>query len=166
MLHERLAYATLLAGTVAELDNITITEETFEDDKYFTAARLLGYHLMHKPSTRSQRGIPYVVLVTKNVQEVQVDRLRRDGAIVIPVESQPTGEWFHPKRARWNDVMTKLRLWELDQFDRVVFLDVDTGLTKPLDSVFDDAGAGIVKTVVDPSSPLNPETSLRSQSST
>ncbi|KAK4956086.1 hypothetical protein LTR28_005972 [Elasticomyces elasticus] len=34
--------------------------------------------------------------------------------------------------------MTKLRLWELTQFERILFLDGDTVLTRPLDDVFDD----------------------------
>lgn len=155
---ERLAFATFLAGTQADLDNITATETTLRDDKYFTAARLLGYHLMHKPSTRTRRGIPYVVVVTNSVPLLEVERLKKDGAIVMAVESQPTGEWFHPDRVRWNDVMTKLRLWQLEQYDRIVFLDVDSALNGPLDGVFDDAGAALTNTVANPQSPLDNET--------
>ncbi|KAF2646744.1 nucleotide-diphospho-sugar transferase, partial [Massarina eburnea CBS 473.64] len=156
--HERLAYTTFLAGTQAKMDNITASEENFHSDKYFTATRLLGYHLMHKPTTRTRRDIPFVVMVTQTVPDIQIKRLEKDGAIVVRVEPQPTGEWFHPRKARWSDVMTKLRLWQMVQFDRILFLDVDSALIGPLDGVFDDPGAKAVGSVKDPKSPWDSET--------
>ena len=153
---ERLAFATF-ADTQADLDNITATETTLRDDKYFTATRLLGYHLMHKPSARTRKGISYVVVITKSVPLLEVERLKKDGAIVVAVESQPTGEWFHLDRVRWNDVMTKLRLRQLEQYDRIESLDVDSALNGPLDGVFDDAGAALADTVSNLQSPLNAE---------
>ncbi|KAF1962505.1 nucleotide-diphospho-sugar transferase [Byssothecium circinans] len=157
-IRERLAYATFLAGTQARIDNLTISEKTFHSDKYFTATRLLGYHLMHKSSTRTRRNIPFVVMVTQTVPDIQIKRLEKDGATVVKVEPQPTGDWFHPQKARWNDVMTKLRLWELEQFNRVLFLDVDNALFSPLDGVFDDPGARMVESGEDVGSPQDAET--------
>lgn len=39
--------------------------------------------------------------------------------------------------------MTKLRLFELYQYDKVVFLDSDTLITRRMDGIFDDSAAQI-----------------------
>jgi hypothetical protein len=36
------------------------------------------------------------------------------------------------KDQRWADTLTKLRLWQMIQYDLIVFLDADSILTKPL----------------------------------
>lgn len=41
----------------------------------------------------------------------------------------------------WQSVMSKLRLWELTQFERICFLDGDTVLTRTIDDIFDDPAA-------------------------
>ncbi|PVI04348.1 glycosyltransferase family 8 protein [Periconia macrospinosa] len=54
--------------------------------------------------------------------------------------------------------MTKLRLWQLDQYNRVLFLDVDSVLTGPLDGVFEATGAALAHAVPHPESPLGEQT--------
>jgi alpha-N-acetylglucosamine transferase len=49
--------------------------------------------------------------------------------------------WLQPLAERWKDIMTKLRLWEFVQYDRILFLDADTFLLKPIDGEFDDPAA-------------------------
>ncbi|KAK4964223.1 hypothetical protein LTR66_012412 [Elasticomyces elasticus] len=128
----RYAFATFLAGTGA-----TDTESDFDEDHYFVATRILAYQLLHAPETRTNAKIPFVVLATHDVSEVKQARLRKDGAVVIVVEPVDPG-WVITETSTWKDVMTKLRLWELTQFERILFLDGDTVLTRPLDDVFDD----------------------------
>lgn len=129
------AFATFLANDPSHQNDSAIN-----DDKYFVATRILGYQLLHAPETRSRNDTPFIVLADKAVSEVKKDRLRQDGAIVW--EAEPIDpKWIHTEVSTWQAVLAKLRLWELDQFERICFLDGDTVLTKPLDGVFDDPAA-------------------------
>lgn len=128
------AFATFLAGKADDEDS----GSAVENDHYFVATRIMAYQLLHAPETRSRNeSIPFIVLVTDKVSEEKRSRLRRDGAIVVPAE-YIRAEWVHTETSTWQDVMTKLRLWELTQFERICFLDGDTVLAEPLDGVFQD----------------------------
>lgn len=127
------SYATFLGPSTHE-------EEDINDDKYFVAARLLAYQLLHAPETRTRSSIPLIVLVSAEVSKAKRDRLRRDGAIVWEREGIDA-DWIETPVPGWRTVLTKLRLWELTQFERVCFLDGDTVLAKPIDEVFEDAAA-------------------------
>ncbi|KAF2230218.1 glycosyltransferase family 8 protein [Viridothelium virens] len=129
------AYATFLTGTVANA-----TDEDYSHDNYFVATRILCYQLLHAPETRTNWSIPFLVLVTEDVPQAKQDRLAEDGAIVLPVE-YIRQDWIHAMHGHWQDVLTKLRMWELTQYERILFLDVDTILTRPLDAIFDDPAA-------------------------
>jgi alpha-N-acetylglucosamine transferase len=124
----KFAFATFLAGD----------KDTGIDDPFFVGVRLLTYQLLHANDTASRdRTIPLIVLVTKNVSADKRVRLQKDGAVVVEAD------WIDPKwvltdNERWKDVMTKLRLWELTQFERICQLDGDTVLSKPLDGIFAD----------------------------
>jgi alpha-N-acetylglucosamine transferase len=63
-------------------------------------------------------------LTTYYVAERKKNRLVKDGAEVIVVEKLSL-EWAKVRK-QWQDVLTKLRLFELVQFDKVLFLDSDT----------------------------------------
>ncbi|KAJ9627229.1 hypothetical protein H2203_003691 [Taxawa tesnikishii (nom. ined.)] len=127
------AFATFLAGPAGDKN-----DPDFNHDPYFVATRILAYQLLHAPETRSNdSSIPFVVLVTDDVSEVKRERLRRDGAHVYPAAFL-TSDWANTNVAAWKDVLTKLRLWELTQFERICFLDGDTVLTGPMDGIFSD----------------------------
>ncbi|CAK4029790.1 glycosyltransferase family 8 [Lecanosticta acicola] len=130
------AYATFLANWPEEH-----LDDEMNDDAYFVAARLLAYQLLHAPETRSVGGYPLVVLVNAHVSAEKRERLAKDGAVVW--EPEPVdGKWIHNAHVgTWEYVMTKLRIWELTQFDKICFLDADTILFQPLDGVFDDPAA-------------------------
>lgn len=124
------AYATFLAGN----------DQSADEDVYFLGARLLTYQLIHDPKTKSNNSIPFVVIVTKTVSLAKRERLQKDGAVVVEVEDL-IAEWIaerDPINPRFRDVMTKLRLWQLTQFDRICLIDGDTVLMDNIDGVFDD----------------------------
>ena len=130
------AFATLLASDAQHPD-----DQDNLHDEYFIATRLLAYQILHAPETRSKDNIPFIVLATKGVSEAKRDRLRRDGAIVLAVETIPKPAWVEAGASNWEEVFYKLRLWELVQFERICFLDGDTVLNRPLDGVFLDPAA-------------------------
>ncbi|KAJ5372787.1 hypothetical protein N7517_004793 [Penicillium concentricum] len=131
--NQRIIYATYLS---APTDNkeCFISEFYNTSDAYFDAARILTYQLLHAPETRTRLDIPFVVFVHQNVDREKRDRLQSDGAQVIEW-SDFRVDWFRPTESRWVDALTKLRLWEMVQYDLIVFLDGDSVLTRCLDGL-------------------------------
>jgi alpha-N-acetylglucosamine transferase len=131
------AFATFLSGK----------EDATIDDPYFVAVRILTFQLLHASDTRSvDPSIPFIILCTDKVPEVQRERLRRDGAIVIIGESIKS-DWAKTSVSTWDGILTKLRLWELTQFERIALLDGDTVLVKPLDGIFSDPAVQLQETL-------------------
>ncbi|KAI4738347.1 nucleotide-diphospho-sugar transferase, partial [Aureobasidium sp. EXF-8846] len=95
------------------------------------------------------KSIPFVVLVTENVSEQKRQRLRKDGAVVVAADFIRS-DWVKTETSTWQDVMTKLRLWELEQFERICFLDGDTVLVEPLDAIFADPAVETRGTLTQP----------------
>lgn len=130
----KVAFATFLAeNTKRKSDN-----ERDDEDWYYVASRLLAYQLLHDPDTRTNRPIPFIVLVTSAVSESKRERLRKDGAIIVPAEDVTLPFWVKTGVTRWKDQFTKLRLLELVEFERIAFIDADTLITRCLDGLFDD----------------------------
>lgn len=145
-------YATFLAGN----------DKSQEDDVYLLGARVLAYQLLHASETKTQKNIPFLVIVTKTVSREKRERLRKDGAIVVEVEDL-VAEWIalkDPINPRFRDVMTKLRLWEFTQFERICLIDGDTILMDNIDGVFDDPAVKTQKTQHKPESIKHDEAPL------
>lgn len=127
------AYVTLLAPN-PRYDNTTIADD---DDEYFVATRVLAYQLLHAPQSATNSSIPFIVLCTPDIPESQLARLEKDGATVRVVER--IGEsWMKPGLTRWRDVMSKLRMLEMTEYEKLLFLDSDMYVTRRLDGVFID----------------------------
>lgn len=131
--NQRIIYATYLSAPTEQKDHF-ISEFRNTSDPYFDAARILTYQFLHAPETRTRLAIPFVVFVHQNVDQEKRDRLRSDGAQVIEWSDFRVG-WVRPTDSRWADVLTKLRLWEMVQYDLIVFLDGDSVLTRCLDGI-------------------------------
>ena len=127
------AYVTLLAPN-PKLDNKTLPDD---EDEYFVGTRVLAYQLLHAPRTGSNTSIPFVVLATPDISESKLQRLREDGAIVKVIE-RISESWMKPGLERWRDVLSKLRMLELIQFEKVLFLDADMYITERMDGIFTD----------------------------
>ncbi|GME36096.1 Glycosyl transferase family 8 [Neofusicoccum parvum] len=111
-------------------------------DYYYAATRVLTYQLLHAESTRIRNSsIDFLVLVTSEVSQQKVDQLTRDGAKVIRAEDIPLSWWISTGVQRWKDQFTKLRLLEMTQYSRVLFLDADTLLTGHIDPIFQEPDA-------------------------
>ena len=127
------AYVTLLAPN-PKLDNHTVSDD---EDVYFVGTRVLAYQLLHSPKTGTNTSVPFVVLATKEVPESKLERLRKDGATVKVVESI-SESWMKPGLLRWRDMMSKLRMLELIQFEKVLFMDADMYIVERMDGIFTD----------------------------
>ncbi|RST88042.1 glycosyl transferase [Aquibium carbonis] len=96
-----------------------------------------------------------VVLHTGGVAASQLSPLKALGARLVASELLPTSDAFNERHARAKlhadapfirgrkpdfhtplDNFAKLRLWELEEYDRVVFLDADTIVLRSIDRLF------------------------------
>jgi alpha-N-acetylglucosamine transferase len=111
---------------------------SYEEDYYFIATRILTYQILHNNDTKCARDIPFLVAVTSTVSQEKRDQLTKDGAIVVPVEDIPLRWWIRTTVPRWKDQFTKLRLLQLTEYDRILFIDADGILTRPIDGIFDE----------------------------
>lgn len=127
------AYVTLLASN-PKFDN---TNSSDEEDEYFVAVRVLAYQLLHAPTTGTNTSIPFVVLATPDIAESKLERLRKDGATVKVIEKL-SESWIKPGLERWRDVLSKLRILELTEYEKVLCLDADMYITRRLDGIFTD----------------------------
>ncbi|TID26770.1 Copper-transporting ATPase [Venturia nashicola] len=126
------AYATFLSTRITDPN---------EDDAYFTAARVLAYQFLRHESTKTNLNIPFIVLVAPHVTAEKQKILADEGATVIPVDLlEPDAEtnWIRPGEERFIDQFTKLRLWTLTQYERILYLDADMLLMKSLDGIWDE----------------------------
>lgn len=144
---EKVAYATLLlpsSNTTLSHENDWVEED---DDVYFLSARMLAYRLLHSSSTCTRLAIPFLVLVTEDIESWKTEVLAREGATIITVKRVPQPVWVQPLASRWEEVMVKLRLWELVQYNRILFLDADTLVLKNMDGIFSDPAGKRQKTL-------------------
>ncbi|KAL9052176.1 MAG: hypothetical protein Q9162_005571 [Coniocarpon cinnabarinum] len=145
------AFTSDLDGAILDpfdLDN-DLDDDEPEGTSYYLSTRVLLYSLLHSPRSASHRNhtIPVLVLHTPNVPRWQLARLEKDGAVLVPV-APIAHKWIMKGLGspRWAAVLAKLRLWELEEFDKVCFIDADTLVWKTLDMVFEDEATAVRRT--------------------
>ncbi|KAL4905026.1 hypothetical protein BDW74DRAFT_168151 [Aspergillus multicolor] len=107
-----------------------------KDDVYFMGARVLTYQLLHAPATRAETPVPFIVLVTPDVQEDKRQMLRGDGALVVEVDKIKHD--ISIPQPRWKDTLTKLQIFNptIVPYAKAIYLDADVILRRPIDSLF------------------------------
>jgi len=151
----RLAIATifLMAAVAVVVTNAEASAVTKSKYAYATihyegtpkdAEYLLAIRVMMRSLRRTGTKADVVVLVSPNVKAETRQVLRQDGAIVTEVPNlanpykaaQAQGE---PQRylARFEFTLNKLYMWNLTQYERVVYLDADNIALGNLDELFD-----------------------------
>lgn len=128
------AYVTLLAQNPS-LDNASLPDS---EDTYYVATRTLLHQMLHAPSTATNSSIPFVVLATPDIASHKIERLRLDGAIVHVVD-RITADWLAPGLPRWRDMMCKLHMFKLVEYEKVLFMDSDMLIVDRMDGIFTDA---------------------------
>ncbi|GAM88311.1 hypothetical protein ANO11243_063440 [Dothideomycetidae sp. 11243] len=135
---QNVAYVSMFSETLMTAQNVTYS---YEDDHYYIAMRMLTYQLLYAPDTRTRRSIPFIIMVTADVSHEKRDQLRRDGAIIWEPEPITNGlEWMKTEmyQIEWADQLSKLRVFEMVQYDRILYLDGDTVLMRCMDGIFDE----------------------------
>jgi alpha-N-acetylglucosamine transferase len=113
-------------------------DDSDDEDAYFVSARTLIYQLLHAPSTKFREPVPVIMLVTQDVRESKRQRLRDDGALVVEIEHLAHNMTITVER--WVETVTKLRLFDptVMPYEKVLLIDTDMTLTRPLDAIFQD----------------------------
>ena len=137
-------------------------------DGYFTATRVLAFSLLHYDLTRVRRPIPFLVLHTRKVSSQKLERLKADGATLVPahditgddrkvfnsksnvidLDTSLTPDWIHDLLGSepWHDVLAKLKLFTLTQYEKICFIDADTLINERIDAIFEDPATGMRQT--------------------
>jgi alpha-N-acetylglucosamine transferase len=116
----------------------------------------LGASVLLRSLNRTGTSADLVVLHTGGVLSADLEMLEREGAKLIEAELLPTSDAFNERHARAKlhsnapftkgrkpgfhtplDNFAKLRLWQLTQYETVVFLDADTLVLRLIDRLFD-----------------------------
>jgi len=118
-----------------------VTLLTTDNVDYLRGALVLGSSIRSFDSMRDM-----VVLVTAAVPSEWRSSLEVAGWTVQEVpelkefwwgKSDECSHFAADQGERWGHMATKLRLWQLTQYNRVLYLDADTILTGPVSEVFD-----------------------------
>ena len=99
---------------------------------------------MHQAETSSNTSIPFVVVVSNEVSQSKRKRLEKDGAKVVVVDSISDPEWLSTIK-QYQGVMTKLRVFQQTEYEKLLYMDADMLITRRMDGIFEDAGTKIQK---------------------
>lgn len=107
----------------------------------YCAEYLLAIRVMMRSLRRSGTTADIVVLVSPNVREETRQVLRNDGALVMEVPNLVNPYKAHAGEtqrylARFEFTLNKLYMWNLTQYERVVYLDADNIALGNLDELF------------------------------
>lgn len=109
------------------------------DDAYFVATRVLTHQLMHAETTKCDpEKVTFLVLCSESVSTEQKNILRNDGATVLEVRDVPVNWWIHSGVQRWKEQFTKLRVFEMTEYKRILFIDADILVTSKIDGIFNE----------------------------
>lgn len=110
-------------------------------DDYLDGVLVLKYSL-----EKTNPKHPFLLLITPNLSEQVVDSLSKHKVNFITtqgIEGPITVKEAHLKR--WNFTYSKLNIFGLTQFDKVVYLDADMLILQNIDDLFDKPHMSAVK---------------------
>jgi hypothetical protein len=99
-------------------------------DEFLLGVRVLGKSIKNTGTTKDM-----VALVSKGVTPEAMDLLEADGWIVTQIELLANPNSHRP--ARFWGVYTKLKIFNMTNYDKVVFLDADTIVTHTIEDLFE-----------------------------
>ncbi|CAG9460727.1 unnamed protein product [Pedinophyceae sp. YPF-701] len=143
------ATASSTRGSSRQTDFLSPSEADATDsnrDRAFAYATLLtrdGYlpgALCLQRSLRLARcQHPLLVLHTDTLSDAAVRQLEQEGCKMVRVDRYLPADMdpSQYKLSLYAECWTKLRLWDLEQYSRIVYLDADMAVTRNIDELFD-----------------------------
>lgn len=103
---------------------------------------LIGTLALYNSLLQSKNKYPLTVMVGKKVTSNSKQQLKKLGikTILIPTILPKNNNLLQNKRSgysQWNNTFSKLYIFNLNQFDKIVFIDSDIFVKKNLDHLFD-----------------------------
>ncbi|MFC0139751.1 glycosyltransferase family 8 protein [Erwinia mallotivora] len=100
---------------------------------------LNGVKALHKSLQKANSAWPLVVLVTRNIDAASRQMLVRAGCLLREVTTLAADDNQHTHYAseRFSEMWTKLNIWRMTEFERIVFLDADMLVTRNMDELFE-----------------------------
>jgi hypothetical protein len=109
-------------------------------DYYFEAVKVIMHRVLRNQTTRDPFNRPFIVLVTSLVPRKQIKILESHGAIVRTVSTiaPPPGTVdFERINPRYKDQFTKMHVWNMTEYNRLLFVDADMLPIRSFHDVFD-----------------------------
>lgn len=109
-------------------------------DYYFEAVKVIMHRVLRNQTTRDPFNRPFIVMVTSLVPKKQIKILESHGAIVKVVSTiaPPPGTVnFERINPRYKDQFTKMHVWNMTEYHRILFVDADMLPIRPFHDVFD-----------------------------
>lgn len=109
-------------------------------DYYFEACKVKAHRLLRNATTRDPFNRPFIVLVTPNVPDKQIEILESHGVQVkrVPTIEPPPGTVDLTRiNPRYRDQFTKLHVWNMTEYNRIAYFDADTLTIRPIYEIFD-----------------------------
>ena len=112
------------------------------DPMYLLQTRLLLYQFKHDPFT-ADSSRDFVVLTTPRIPADVEAQLKREGATVIqrPLITGMPGQSDISASHKWKDQYSKLHIFSLTQYERILYMDADTMLLKSMVGIWKGDGA-------------------------
>ncbi|KAF2020836.1 glycosyltransferase family 8 protein [Aaosphaeria arxii CBS 175.79] len=174
---EKFAYATFLRSSdLSGSGNLTDegSLQSVLEDINFKSTRLLNYQIRHADRTRTRlEDVPFLVLVQSDAPQAQVVKLEAEGATIVVVEPIELPAGPHDELlsdSPYRELLTKLRIWQQVDYDKILYLDSDAFLLQDLDSIFLDSSLSTMSKTrttsqTDSAEVMPPETYLMAASS-
>ncbi|KAK5112937.1 hypothetical protein LTR62_003759 [Meristemomyces frigidus] len=133
----KVAYATFLEAMPDEKDDTPIL-----NDGPYQSTRLLAYQILHSRTMTNRTSdtsapIPFLVLCTRSLSKAKRTQLKEDGATVLLVEPLPKHA-MQPNVEPGREQLAMLRLFQLEQYTKILYLSPSTLVIKSLEGIFYD----------------------------
>lgn len=110
--------------------------------EYIQSIRILIYGYKYDAETRDETR-DVVVMTTPQVPACIEDQLRNEGAIIIRnnlITSIPNPHSTSNSQHPWKDQYNKLLIWNLTQYDQVLYTDADMLMSRSMKEIWNDPG--------------------------
>lgn len=104
-----------------------------------TESYLVGVLALHFSLQQVQTRYPFIVAHFPGVPEEQLSHLRARGIKTLQVPVLRANWAYKGDESRFNDAMGKLRVFELEEFEQIVFLDADMIVLQNMDELLDES---------------------------
>lgn len=94
---------------------------------------------------RTNTKYPFLCLVSSNVSSETLNKLRERNIDYVVRELIDVSEFVGCKMSGWDYTYFKFRIFELEEYDKVVYLDSDMLVMKNIDELFDEKTIGVCR---------------------